>query len=186
MQLCQASMVALSLACWPAQALGQADLLAPETFEVNADLRGSVVGGEDSFLEGGFGKLRYGGGDGDTVPRARLASLVHAGFLRDTPPALLSELPRYLKALRLRAERAIADPVKDQARMLVLRPFDEALDRARAAGGGDDPEQGFCFALRRDGQEDQRRRPRPPRRAGRVFHFDPAAARQIRHRGPHA
>jgi ATP-dependent helicase HrpA len=66
--------------------------------------------------------------------RTHLASLVHAGFLRDTPPALLAELPRYLKALRLRAERAIADPVKDQARMLELRPFDEALARARADG----------------------------------------------------
>jgi ATP-dependent helicase HrpA len=62
--------------------------------------------------------------------RAHLASLVHAGFLRETPAALLAEFPRYLRALSLRAERAIADPLKDQARMLELRPYAEALAAA--------------------------------------------------------
>jgi hypothetical protein len=70
----KASMVALSLVCWPAQAFGQ-DLFDPETIEANADLRASTVGGEDSFMDGGFGKLRYGGDDGDTALRARVASL---------------------------------------------------------------------------------------------------------------
>jgi ATP-dependent helicase HrpA len=62
--------------------------------------------------------------------RERLAALVHSGFLRETPPELLAEFPRYLRALALRAERAIADPLKDQARMLELRPYDEALQAA--------------------------------------------------------
>jgi ATP-dependent helicase HrpA len=62
--------------------------------------------------------------------RAHLGSLVQAGFLRETPPGLLAEFPRYLRALSLRAERAVADPLKDQARMLELRPYDEALRAA--------------------------------------------------------
>jgi len=64
--------------------------------------------------------------------RAHLGSLVQPGFLRETPASLLSEFPRYLKALGLRAERALADPLKDQARMLELRPYDEALRVAAA------------------------------------------------------
>jgi hypothetical protein len=68
-------MLALSLA-WPAHAWAQDDVFGVEAFEANADLRASVVGGEASWLDGGFGKLRYGGEeDGDIVPRARIASL---------------------------------------------------------------------------------------------------------------
>ncbi len=70
---------------------------------------------------------------------AHLHSLVHAGFLRDTPADLLTEFPRYLKALKLRAERALADPVKDQARMLELQPYAEALLRAQRAGASTQP-----------------------------------------------
>lgn len=65
---------------------------------------------------------------------AHLRSLVHPGFLRETPASLLAEYPRYLKALKLRGERALADPVKDQARLLELRPYAEALERARESG----------------------------------------------------
>jgi ATP-dependent helicase HrpA len=62
-----------------------------------------------------------------------LASLVHPGFLRETPATLLAEYPRFLKAIGLRLERAIADPVRDQARMLELSPFTAALGLAFAA-----------------------------------------------------
>ncbi|MGY3265747.1 ATP-dependent RNA helicase HrpA [Lysobacter sp. HA35] len=72
--------------------------------------------------------------------RAHLASLTPPGFLRDTPATLLRDYPRYLKALALRAERALRDPARDQARMLELRPFVQALDTADL----DDPAwQGF-------------------------------------------
>jgi ATP-dependent helicase HrpA len=64
--------------------------------------------------------------------QTRLSELVHQGFLRTTPGDALAELPRYLKALRLRAERALADPVRDQARMLELQPFADALRRAES------------------------------------------------------
>ncbi|GAB2670499.1 ATP-dependent RNA helicase HrpA [Arenimonas aestuarii] len=66
--------------------------------------------------------------------KAQLAGLVPPGFLRETPAEALSEYPRYLKALSLRAERALRDPVRDQARMLELKPFADALERARATG----------------------------------------------------
>ncbi|MBD9536337.1 ATP-dependent RNA helicase HrpA [Stenotrophomonas sp. STM01] len=65
---------------------------------------------------------------------AQLAGLVHAGFLRETPADALAQFPRYLKAMLLRAERAKRDPPRDQARMLELKPFVDALDEARLQG----------------------------------------------------
>src|SRR5688500_14456109 len=75
MHVCKASILAMSLACWPGQAFGQTDLFGPENIDVAIDLRASVVGGETSWLEGGFGKLRYGGDGGETTPRARVAAI---------------------------------------------------------------------------------------------------------------
>jgi ATP-dependent helicase HrpA len=66
--------------------------------------------------------------------RAHLDALASPGFLRDTSPDLLAEYPRYLKALALRAERALRDPMRDQQRMLELKPFVDALREASAAG----------------------------------------------------
>jgi len=63
--------------------------------------------------------------------RAQLAALTPPGFLRTLPASALTEYPRYLKALSLRAERALRDPVRDQARMLELKPFADALAQAR-------------------------------------------------------
>ena len=66
--------------------------------------------------------------------QAQLAALTPPGFLRDTPADALREVPRYLKALHLRGERALRDPVRDQQRMLDLTPFVHALDEARSHG----------------------------------------------------
>ena len=66
--------------------------------------------------------------------RAQLRGLVHPGFLRETPFDRLNELPRYLKAMRLRAERLRNDPGKDQARMLEVIGFAQALREASAQG----------------------------------------------------
>ncbi|WP_295359702.1 ATP-dependent RNA helicase HrpA [Arenimonas sp.] len=71
--------------------------------------------------------------------QAQLAGLVPPGFLRATPPEALAEYPRYLKALQLRAERALRDPVRDQARMLELKPFSDALVQARKDGRAGEP-----------------------------------------------
>jgi ATP-dependent helicase HrpA len=66
--------------------------------------------------------------------QAQLAALVPPGFLRDVPAQALAEYPRYLRALALRAERALRDPARDQSRMLELKPFADALDAAAQAG----------------------------------------------------
>ncbi|MCC7096242.1 MAG: ATP-dependent RNA helicase HrpA [Thermomonas sp.] len=65
--------------------------------------------------------------------QSQLDALVAPGFLRDVPAEALAEYPRYLKALALRAERAQRDPTKDQARMLDLKPFADALAAADPA-----------------------------------------------------
>ncbi len=71
--------------------------------------------------------------------QAQLAALVPPGFLRDVPATALAEYPRYLRALALRAERALRDPVRDQARMLELKPFADALAAAVHAGRAGEP-----------------------------------------------
>lgn len=67
----------LGAALWPSLAHAQSalsDIVGPEAWDVHADARASVVDGEQSWLDGGYGKLRYGGdAAGDTEARARLA-----------------------------------------------------------------------------------------------------------------
>ena len=75
--------------------------------------------------------------------QTQLEGLSAPGFLRDTPATALADYPRWLKALSLRAERAQRDPVRDQARMLELKPFADAL----ASG---DPQAPEVQALRWD------------------------------------
>ena len=72
--------------------------------------------------------------------RAHLASLTPPGFLRSVAADALREYPRYLKALALRGERALRDPVRDQARMLELKPFADALADAVETGEADSPD----------------------------------------------
>ena len=71
--------------------------------------------------------------------RRQLAALVPPGFLRDVPAPALADYPRYLRALVLRSERALRDPARDQARMLELKPFADAVADA-AADAALDPE----------------------------------------------
>jgi hypothetical protein len=60
---------------WPSPAFAQAgDVIGVEAFDGSIDLRASVVGGETGWLDGGFGKLRWGGSDGDTQARTRIAA----------------------------------------------------------------------------------------------------------------
>lgn len=68
--------------------------------------------------------------------RAQLAALVQPGFLRATPAGRLQHFPRYLKAMRLRAERIPNDPARDQTRLLELRPFQQRLDGVPETGRG--------------------------------------------------
>ena len=69
------ALVALGLGLSAGQARAQADdIVGAEAFDGSIDLRASVVGGEKGWLDGGFGKLRWGGDDGDTQARARIAA----------------------------------------------------------------------------------------------------------------
>jgi ATP-dependent helicase HrpA len=70
--------------------------------------------------------------------REQLGRLVHAGFVRDLPRERAVDLPRYLKAMAIRAERLQQDPRKDQARMLLAREF-ESTWRDACDGNGDAP-----------------------------------------------
>ena len=92
--------------------LRQAETILGAVADVRAKLESPLMG--------------WAGGNLDDM-RAHLASLTPPGFLRDTPAQALREYPRYLRALSLRAERALRDPARDQARMLELRPFVQAL-----------------------------------------------------------
>jgi ATP-dependent helicase HrpA len=58
---------------------------------------------------------------------AELNGLVPKDFLQRISFARLAELSRYLKALRIRCERALLNPVKDQERSKQLGPYLEAL-----------------------------------------------------------
>jgi len=69
--------------------------------------------------------------------REQLGQLVFDGFAAAFAPAQLRELPRYLKAMRLRAERLQQDPRRDQARMLPIRALLAELDRALRAAAPD-------------------------------------------------
>lgn len=64
--------------------------------------------------------------------KSHLNRLVYAGFLTRTPALMLPHLSRYLKALSVRQERALIDPVKDQARMLEVKPFVDVLTKQLA------------------------------------------------------
>jgi ATP-dependent helicase HrpA len=99
--------------------LQQAETILARVAEVRAALESKLMGWAKANLDD---------------MHAQLAALAAPGFLRDTPADALSEYPRYLKAMTLRAERALRDPVRDQARMLELTFFCEALADARTRG----------------------------------------------------
>lgn len=58
--------IALALSSAPA-AHAQSDLFSPPTFSAIIDVRAVAVGGEAGWIDGGFGKLRFGGGDSGVV-----------------------------------------------------------------------------------------------------------------------
>jgi len=66
--------------------------------------------------------------------REQVDALLTPGFLRELPPSRLAHYPRYLKAMRLRAERLRQDPAKDQQRMLQVMPYWREYLKHRAGG----------------------------------------------------
>ena len=61
-----------------------------------------------------------------------LDALLPARFLESTSFERLAELPRYLKALLTRLERAKLNPVKDAERARQLAPYQDAVKRFAA------------------------------------------------------
>ena len=62
-----------------------------------------------------------------------LAALVPAHFLRSTPYEQLTHLPRYLKAMKARADRWKQNPAKDAERAALIAPYVEAVNQLRAS-----------------------------------------------------
>ncbi|WP_371280546.1 DUF3418 domain-containing protein [Dokdonella sp.] len=63
--------------------------------------------------------------------------LLSPGFLRDTDPRRLAHYPRYLRGMRLRAERLRQDPSRDQARMFNVHTYWREYLKHRASGNAD-------------------------------------------------
>ena len=68
--------------------------------------------------------------------REQFDALLTPGFLRDLSTSRLAHFPRYLKAMRLRAERLRQDPTKDQQRMLQVLPYWRQYLQLHAEGAG--------------------------------------------------
>jgi ATP-dependent helicase HrpA len=60
-----------------------------------------------------------------------LDALLPRNFLEEIPFAQLAHLPRYLKALTMRMERAKLNPLKDRERLAQLAPYTAALKKIR-------------------------------------------------------
>jgi ATP-dependent helicase HrpA len=65
-----------------------------------------------------------------------LAGLAPARFLEGIAYERLADLPRYLKALLIRAERAALNPQKDRERLARLAPYQDALKALQAQPAG--------------------------------------------------
>lgn len=76
----------------------------------------------------GYGKANY-----DDL-HEQLGELMHAGFVRELSRARLAHFPRYLKAMRLRAERLRVDASRDQARLLAVQGYWREYLKLRASG----------------------------------------------------
>ena len=70
--------------------------------------------------------------------REQLAALVYPGFVQEVDKSRLAHFPRYLRAMRLRAERLRQDATRDQARMLTVRGYWRDYLKFKA-GGDTDP-----------------------------------------------
>ncbi len=68
--------------------------------------------------------------------QTELNALAPKNFLDATPFERLLDVQRYLKALRVRSERAAVNPVKDQERCRIVAPYVEALRKLRAGHPG--------------------------------------------------
>ncbi len=64
--------------------------------------------------------------------KAQLASLLYAGFVRDTPAQWLQEYPRYLKAIEQRLEKLPSQVQQDRVWTIELTGYVDKLKSADA------------------------------------------------------
>jgi ATP-dependent helicase HrpA len=83
--------------------------------------------------------------------RAQLARLVYKGFFNATPWARLADLPRYLKAMRLRLDKYPNNPERDAKHAAGIaelwRRLEERLEKNRKAGAVDPRLEEFRWHL---------------------------------------
>lgn len=68
---------------------------------------------------------------------AALAALLPEDFISRTPYPRLAGLPRYLRAMKLRADRWRQNPAKDAERARQIEPYAKAAERLRGREGGE-------------------------------------------------
>lgn len=66
----------------------------------------------------------------------QIKDLLRPGFLIETPPATLSQFPRYMKAISVRLERVAAQPNKDEQCQALLEKLCDPLQTARSRHSG--------------------------------------------------
>ena len=111
--------------------------------EENGTLHGAfafIIGEDPTYLQIDDGSWLSDAPYG-TIHQVASDGTIHGFFSQivDYCWAQIPHLPRYLKAMVLRAERAKRDPARDQARMLELKPFLDALQEAAAGGRSASP-----------------------------------------------
>jgi len=81
--------------------------------------------------------------------QAQLARMIYAGFWTTTPFLQIREMPRYVKAVLDRLDKAAQDPLKDLKQFKELEPFvDRYWKAVKAANGRIAPErEGFRWHL---------------------------------------
>lgn len=89
--------------------------LAPQLIQAMASL--FETHREIRLLRGGYPEME-----------ADVARLMPTDFLRQTPYDQVLHLSRFLKAIVIRAERAMLDPMKDRQKAEQVQPFQDAVD----------------------------------------------------------
>jgi len=76
-----------------------------------------------------------------------LEALLPAGFVAATPYPQMAQLPRYLKAMKLRADRWKENPARDSERAKRLEPYVKAVAALQAKSTGSEVEERFRWLV---------------------------------------
>ncbi|HEU0049241.1 MAG TPA: DUF3418 domain-containing protein, partial [Nitrososphaera sp.] len=99
-----------------------------KAFPVPATLKAQTI---SSLKDLQLGEPKQAARTGHEFLREQLDGLMGKSFLRDVSFPRLQHFPRYLKALQVRADRALLNPAKDQDKAKLVQPFITALSELR-------------------------------------------------------